>query len=115
MANEANVLTVSLQEGELLYRPRTKETRALYEQFLSLLARYLGDLSLSDLKSAADEVLAILKRSSSFSKLFKTDAARKRECEAITDRMTDESFNQLTVLASQLVDYDISGEEYRGE
>lgn len=29
--------------------------------------------------------------------------------------MSDESFNQLTVLASQLVDYDISGEEYRGE
>lgn len=44
-----------------------------------------------------------------------TDAARKRECEAITDRMTDESFNQLTVLVGSLVDYDVTGEEYRGE
>ena len=31
-----------------MYRPRTKETRALYGQFLSLLAKHLGDLSLSD-------------------------------------------------------------------
>jgi hypothetical protein len=61
---------------------------------LSLLARHLGDLSLSDLKSAGDEVLAILKTEDF------TDAARKRECEAITDRMSDESFNQMTVLAS---------------
>ena len=29
--------------------------------------------------------------------------------------MSDESFNQMTVLASQLIDYDVSGEEYRGE
>jgi hypothetical protein len=76
---------------------------------LSLLARHLGDLSLSDLKSAGDEVLAILKTEDL------TDASRKRECEAITDRMSDESFNQLTVFASQLIDYDVTGEEYRGE
>jgi pre-mRNA-splicing helicase BRR2 len=29
--------------------------------------------------------------------------------------MTDESFNQLTVLVGSLVDYDVTGEEYRGE
>jgi hypothetical protein len=69
----------------------------------------LGDLSLSDLKSAGDEILAIMKTEDL------TDAARKRECEAITDRMTDESFNQLTVLVGSLVDYDVTGEEYRGE
>jgi pre-mRNA-splicing helicase BRR2 len=78
-----------------LYRPKTKETRLLYEQFLALVSRYLGDVSLPDLKSAADEVLAILKTEDG----GVTDALRKSEIEGILDHLSEETFNQMTVLA----------------
>ena len=55
--------------------------------------RYIGDVSTADLKSAADEVIAILKTEEL------TDAERKREVEGIVDKLSDEAFNSLTVLA----------------
>jgi hypothetical protein len=61
-------------------------------------------VSLPDLKSAADEVLAILKTEEG------TDAQRKTEIESILDRLSDEVFNQMTVLAQQFVDYAIEEE-----
>lgn len=82
-----DILRVQLQE-DLLYRPKTKETRLLYEQFLSIVSRHLGDVSLSDLKSAADEVLAILKTEDGV-----TDAMRKSEIEGILDHLSEEVFN----------------------
>ena len=53
----------------------------------------MGDVSTSDLKSAADEVLAILKTEDF------NDNERKREIEGIVDRLTDETFNTLTIIA----------------
>jgi len=87
----ANILQVQIQE-DLVYRPKTKETRLVYEQFLALVQRHVGDVSASDLKSATDEVLAILKTEEL------TDAERKREIEGVVDRLSEESFNALTVL-----------------
>lgn len=106
----ANILTNKIQE-DLVYRPRTKETRLIYEQFLSVIQRHVGDLSTDEMKSAADEVLAVLKDDSM------NDNERKREAEAIVDRMSDEHFNTLTILAQQLVDYEavIGDEGFRGE
>jgi|LauGreDrversion4_2_1035121.scaffolds.fasta_scaffold20958_1 pre-mRNA-splicing helicase BRR2 len=52
----------------------------------------MGDVSTSDLKSAADEVLALLKSEDL------NDSERKREIEVIVDRLSDEAFNTLTVL-----------------
>ncbi len=43
------------------------------------------------------------------------DNERKREIEGILDRLSDETFNQLTVQAQQLIDYAPDSEEYRGE
>ena len=53
----------------------------------------MGDQSSEEIKGAADEVLAILKTESM------TDNERKREIESILDRLSDEIFNSLTVLA----------------
>ena len=98
---------MTLQE-DLVYRPKTKETRAYYEQLLNLVQKHLGDISTNDLKSAADEVIAILKTENM------NDKERKREVEGILDRMADDTFNQMVVLAQQLVDYNPQ-EEYQGE
>lgn len=91
---DSNILRVQIQE-DLVYRPKTKETRAVYEQFLGLVQRHMGDVSTSDLKSAGDEVLAILKTEEG----GLTDSLRKREIEGILDRLSDETFNTLVVLA----------------
>jgi pre-mRNA-splicing helicase BRR2 len=91
-AGNSNILKVQIQE-DLVYRPKTKDTRLVYEQLLGLVQRYIGDVSTADLKSAADEVIAILKTEEL------TDAERKREVEGIVDKLSDEAFNSLTVLA----------------
>jgi pre-mRNA-splicing helicase BRR2 len=100
----SNILTNKLQD-DLLYRPKTKETRLVYEQFLALLQRHVGDLSTEDLKSAGDEVLALLKSEDL------TDKQRRMEIETIVDRLSDEAFNQMVVLGQQMVDYDVVGDE----
>jgi pre-mRNA-splicing helicase BRR2 len=51
----------------------------------------MGDVSTADLKSAADEVLAILKTEDM------TNIERKREIEGIVDRLNDEQFNTITI------------------
>jgi pre-mRNA-splicing helicase BRR2 len=57
---EINVLSVQIEE-DLIYRPKSRETRAVYEQMLAIVQRHMGDNSLEVLKGALDEVLAILK------------------------------------------------------
>ena len=46
------------------YQPRTKETRAAYEDLLSVISQQLGDQPHDILRGAADEVLACLKNDS---------------------------------------------------
>lgn len=53
----------------------------------------MGDHSTEVIKGAADEVLAILKTDNM------TDNLRKLEIESILDRLSDETFNSLTVLS----------------
>ena len=43
------------------YRPKTKETKAAYEQLLVRIRAALGDLPGDILRGAADEVIAVLK------------------------------------------------------
>ena len=60
----------------------------------------MGDVSLEYLRGATDEVLSILKMDTI------NDAMKRVEVQVILDRMADETFNQLMVMAQQLVDFD---------
>ncbi len=51
------------------------------------------------IKGAADEVLAILKM-----ERF-NDRQRKEEIEGLLDKMSDETFNEMTIIAQNLIDY----------
>lgn len=93
-----DVLNVEIQE-ELVYRPKTKETRAFYEQMIMIVQRHMGDYSLEVIKGALDEIIAILKAEGV------KDSERKAEIEGIIDRLTETEFNSLTVLGQQLTDY----------
>jgi pre-mRNA-splicing helicase BRR2 len=47
--------------AELLYRPKTRETRAAYEALLAQIGAHFGDAPADVLRGAVDEVLAALK------------------------------------------------------
>jgi len=93
-----NVLSVQIEE-DLVYRPKSRETRVVYEQMLNLVQRHMGDHSLETIKGALDEVLAILKSEGV------SDAERKQEIEGLIDKLSETEFNSLTVLGQALADY----------
>ncbi|KAL3918504.1 MAG: hypothetical protein SGPRY_005993 [Prymnesium sp.] len=67
------------------YRPRSKETRAAYEDLLSMIAQNLGDQPHDILRGAADEVLACLKNDTL------TDPQRKKETEKLINAVSPEA------------------------
>jgi pre-mRNA-splicing helicase BRR2 len=95
---EDNVLDAEIHE-EIIYRPRQKETRAVYNLILNVVQRHSGDISLDMLKAVTDEVLAILKSDNM------KDVDRKKEIEGLIDKLDDKNFNDLTTLAAKITDY----------
>ena len=89
-----------------VYRPRTKETRAAYEDLLSIISRQLGDQPHDILRGAADEVLACLKNDSF------TDPERKSEIEKLVNFVSADSFATLVQCGKRITDYSI--EEHAG-
>lgn len=92
-------------EDNLLYKPKTKENRLLYEQILSKIHICLGDESQEVLKSVTDEVLAELKIDN------KKDIEKKVEIEAMIGKITTEFFSELLNLSKQINDYAPEAEE----
>jgi len=91
---------------EQLYRPRTRETRALYEELLSIIQRHMGDASQAEIRGAADQALAILKTDPT------RDAEKKKELEILFgDKLSEEDFNQLLVMSKKFIDYTIEEED----
>jgi len=96
--SDANILNIEIGE-KTLYRPRTRETRVLYEQLLAIIQRYIGDVPQETIRGAADQVLAILK-------MEERDANKKKEIEAVLmDQLKDEIFNNLLVMSRGFIDY----------
>lgn len=100
----SSVLSATEDFEGLVYRPKTKETRATYEQILSFIHKYLGEQPQDILRGAADEVLAVLKNDAL------KDIERKREIESVLASLTPESFNQLVNLGKKITDYSTSTE-----
>lgn len=94
--------------GGLLYYPKTSETRAVYENMLSMMQGYLGDQPNEMFRDAVDQILAVLKTEN----LLDTD--KKTEIESIIGQITNEDFNKLYMMSKQLTDYNPEVNE-RGE
>ena len=92
-----NVL--SLADDMDTYRPRTKETRAAYEDLLTMMQANLGAQPHDILRGAADEVLACLKNDSL------TDPERKREVEKLINEVSPEAFGRLVSTGKRITDY----------
>ena len=71
-------------EEDLIYRPKTRDTKAVYEQLLALVQNKMGDCSLEIIKGALDEILAIIKSETNSAALSK-----KAEIESLVDQLSE--------------------------
>ena len=55
-----DVLSTKIEDS-LIYKPKTKENRIIYEQIIAKVHRILEDVPQDVLKSYTDEVIAVLK------------------------------------------------------
>ncbi|CAH7668860.1 Sec63 Brl domain-domain-containing protein [Phakopsora pachyrhizi] len=92
----------AIQEIEgLNYKPRTSETRSIYELFLSSAQAILGDQPNDITRSAADMAIETLKNDNDYPK----DLDKKRSIEEFLGAISNEKFNELSNLAKKLTDY----------
>lgn len=86
-------------EDDLLYKPKTKENRLIYEQILSRIHQCIGDEPQEVLKSVTNEVLAELKIDN------KKDTDKKNEIEAMIGKISNDVFSELLNFSKQINDY----------
>jgi pre-mRNA-splicing helicase BRR2 len=100
------VLSTDVTEMQI-YRPRTQQTKAVYEQMLNRLQQPLGDQAPDVLRGAADEVLAAIKQDGVL------DTDRKKDVEEVLGSISDEYFQELYRLTKQITDFgaDVEDEE----
>ncbi|KAF9504269.1 hypothetical protein BS47DRAFT_1355400 [Hydnum rufescens UP504] len=88
----------------LTYRPRTAETRQVYELILSSVHRALGDQAQDIIRSAADTVLETLKTDAL------KDFDKKKDIESVIGTLTSDVFAQLVSLSKKVTDYGVQDE-----
>jgi pre-mRNA-splicing helicase BRR2 len=83
----------------ILYRPKTKETRATYEILLSFIQQHLGDQPRDILCGAAEEVLSTLKDD------HISDKEKKTEVISLLGGMREEQYAMLVSLGRKITDF----------
>lgn len=95
----ADILESTADVEGLAYRPRTAETREVYELMLGAVHRGLGDQAADVVRSAADMVLEALKDESM------KDFDKKKAVEEVLGTVKPEDFAQLLGLSKKITDY----------
>jgi len=95
----ADILEATQDVEGLTYRPRTAETREVYELILSTVHLALGDQAQDVVRSAADTVLESLKNENM------KDFDKKKEVEEVLGPVTGETFSQLINISKKITDY----------
>ncbi|SJK98702.1 probable ATP dependent RNA helicase [Armillaria ostoyae] len=95
----ADIIEATQDVEGLTYRPRTAETREVYELILSSVHTTLGDQAQDIVRSAADTVLESLKNEGM------KDFDKKKEIEEVIGPITGEQFSQLVSLSKKITDY----------
>lgn len=85
----------------LMYRPRTAETREVYELILAMTHTSLGDQANDVVRSAADTLLETLKNEEL------KDFDKKKEIEEILGPISNEIFSQFVNLSKKITDYGV--------
>ncbi|WWD21866.1 hypothetical protein CI109_106354 [Kwoniella shandongensis] len=105
----ADVLESVAQMEGLRYRPRTAETREVYELLLGLVHQTLGDQTQEVVRSAADTVLESLKSED----LKEFD--KRKEVESVLGSVKEDTWNQLVNLGKKVTDYEEEDEAPQGD
>lgn len=105
----ADILESVAQLEGLRYRPRTMETREVYELMLGLVHQSLGDQTQEVVRSATDAVLEGLKRDD----LKEFD--KRKEVEIVLGSISEEVWGQLMNLSKKVTDYDEETDEAGGD
>lgn len=95
--------TVLSADVDAVYRPQTKETKAAYEVFLNFIQQELGDKPHDVLRSAADEILHVVKRDDG-----SKNAAKQKEVESLFRRqkpLTEDRWKSLVNICGKLTDF----------
>ena len=95
----ADIIEATQDVEGLTYRPRTLETREVYQFILAAVHGLLGDQSPDIVRSAADAVLEVLKSEGV------KDFDKKRQVEEVVGLVTNDMFGQLASLAKKITDY----------
>ncbi|KAL7418739.1 Pre-mRNA-splicing helicase BRR2 [Cryptotrichosporon argae] len=95
----ADVLTSVAEMEGLRYRPRTLETREVYELVLGLVHRALGDQTQDVVRSAADAILETLKDDDM------KEFDKRKEVESVIGAVSEDVWAQLVSLAKKITDY----------
>ncbi|KAL4073668.1 putative RNA helicase [Scleroderma citrinum] len=95
----SDILELTQDVEGLRYRPRTAETREVYELMLSAVHQTLGDQANDIIRSATDIVLETLKNEDM------KDFDKKKEIEEILGSISNDTFTQLVALAKKITDY----------
>jgi pre-mRNA-splicing helicase BRR2 len=106
--------SVLSSEVDSLYRPKTKETRLAYEVLLNFIQEEMGSQPHDVLRSAADEVLAVLKDD-----LLK-DSERKKLVEELFGHSAKAPleiarFSSLINIGKNITDFAVGGAEAQGD
>jgi pre-mRNA-splicing helicase BRR2 len=89
---------------DVIYRPKTAETKQTYEILLSILQESLGDVERKVLGGAADEILFTMKDD----KLKEKD--RRKLTNELLGRISDETYTTLVNLCKKITDFGSSHE-----
>lgn len=104
-----DVLEATQDLEGLDYRPRTSETRAVYELILASVHSLLGDTPPAMVRSAADMILSYLKDDQL------KDLDKKREVESLVSApISNDKFAELTALGKRITDYGDEEEKGKG-
>ncbi|KAJ7741533.1 putative RNA helicase [Mycena maculata] len=94
-----DIIDATQAEEGLTYKPRTAETREVYELILSSVHSSLGDQAQDVVRTATDVVLETLKNEDM------KDFDKKREIEELIGSVSNEQFSQLVNLSKKITDY----------
>lgn len=106
----------NIDEEELKYRPKTKETRTAYEHILTFLQQVadFSDQPASVLRSATEEVLIILKSTEESWKDFDRKLKIEQSLGLKSGEFPSEKYSQLVNLGRRITDFSIEEEESSG-
>ncbi|KAG8734294.1 DEIH-box ATPase [Ceratobasidium sp. 414] len=100
----ADIIEATQDVEGLTYRPRTAETREVYEMILATVHHALGDQAQDIVRSAADTVLETLKTDTM------KDFDKKKLIESVVGTIPNETFAQLVSLSKKITDYSADDE-----